>query len=164
MSFTFDPASKTIVVNTGVTSISAIDLYSRWKEWFISNSQYLPVFRVVGGDPVGGGIFVSSYFFLINGWRIRPYEGSHTLTITGNISVDGGGDPTVPTLGSYNVIVKYVVPERAQGISVSGTSGPSASDIAIAVKELLLTDPSLALESTAQKAAKQASLAVALSA
>ncbi len=128
--FTFDPTNKRIIVDNGVTSFSAIDLYSDWKEWAILNSQYAPAFRVVGGDPIGGGLFVASYFFLINGWRVRPYEGNHTLTIEGNLIVDGGGVPVVPTLGAYTVSVQYTVPVQAQGISVSGGSGPTASEIA----------------------------------
>lgn len=60
-------------------------------------------------------------------------EASQTLIIDGNLFVDGGGDPIVPTLGTFNVLVKSVVPVQAQGISTSGGSGPSAADVAAAV-------------------------------
>ncbi len=133
MSVTFDAANKRIVVNPGVTSVTAQALYSRWKEWAQANSQYDAAFRVVGGDPIGGGLFVASYFFLINGWRVRPFEGNHTLVIDGNLVVDGGGVPVVPTLGSFNVSTQFTVPVQAQGISTSGSSGPTAADIAAAL-------------------------------
>jgi len=133
MSVTFDAANKRIVLNAGVTSITAQALYSRWKEWAQANAQYDAAFRVVGGDPIGGGLFVASYFFLINGWRVRPFEGNHTLVIDGNLVVDGGGVPVVPTLGSFNVSTQFTVPVQAQGISTSGSSGPTAADIAAAL-------------------------------
>ena len=71
--------------------------------------------------------------FLLNGWRVRPLEASQTVIITGNLFVDGGGVPVVATLGNFNVSVQYTVPVQAQGISTSGSTGPSASDIATAV-------------------------------
>jgi len=134
MSVTFDAANKRIVVNPGVTSVTAQALYSRWKEWAQANSQYDAAFRVVGGDPIGGGLFVASYFFLINGWRVRPFEGNHTLVIDGNlVVVDGGGVPVVPTLGSFNVSTQFTVPVQAQGIATSGSTGPTEAQIAAAV-------------------------------
>jgi len=133
MSVTFDAANKRIVLNAGVTSITAQALYSRWKEWAQANAQYDAAFRVVGGDPIGGGLFVASYFFLINGWRVRPFEGNHTLVIDGNLVVVDGGVPVVPTLGSFNVSTQFTVPVQAQGISTSGSSGPTAADIAAAL-------------------------------
>ena len=60
-------------------------------------------------------------------------ESSHNLTITGNLFVDGGGVPVVSTLGTYQVNVNYTVPVQAQGIATSGSTGPSASDIAAAI-------------------------------
>jgi hypothetical protein len=64
---------------------------------------------------------------------VRPIEANQTLVIDGNLFVDGGGDPVVPTLGVYQVLVKSVVPVQAQGISTSGSTGPTASEIALAV-------------------------------
>jgi hypothetical protein len=133
MSVTFDPVNKRIVLNNGVTSVTATVIYSRWKEWAQINAQYLPAFRLVGGDPIGSGLSVASYFFLSNGWRVRPYEGNHTLIIEGNLLVDGGGVPVVPTLGAFNVSTQYTVPVQAQGISTAGSTGPTASEIAAAI-------------------------------
>jgi hypothetical protein len=67
------------------------------------------------------------------GWRVRPMESSHNLTITGNLFVEGGGVPVVATLGTYQVNVNYTVPVQAQGISTSGSTGPTAAEIAAAI-------------------------------
>lgn len=120
MAIIFDPINKRIILDSAF--ITAGQIYSRWKEWVLigDNSKYLQAFSVLGGDPLGGGLFVASYFFLMNGWKIRPMEANHTLIIEGNISVIGGGTPVVQTLGNYNVSVQYTVPVQAQGIATSG--------------------------------------------
>jgi hypothetical protein len=56
-------------------------------------------------------------------------EANQTLVIDGNLFVDGGGDPVVPTLGAFNVLVKSIVPVQAQGISTSGGSGATAAEV-----------------------------------
>jgi len=131
---TFDPTSKRIILDS--TYVTCAEIYSRWKEWVRigDNAKYLPAFRAIGGDPLGGALYISLYTFLLNGWRIRPMEANHTLVIDGNISVDGGGDPVVPTLGTYKVLVQYTVPERAQAMATSGGGGASAAEIAAAVR------------------------------
>jgi hypothetical protein len=112
--YTFLPDSRLIVLSAGVTSITMIECYSAWKRWAVLNSQYLPAFRTLGGDIVSDTISVSNYYFMMNGWRIRPQETNHTLLVDGNVSVDGGGDPIVPTLGNYNVMVRMTVPVKAE--------------------------------------------------
>jgi hypothetical protein len=94
--------------------------------------------RQVGGDDLGSGLSIPPYIFLLNGWRVRPMESSHNLTINGNLFVDGGGTPVVPTLGTYQVNVAYTVPVQAQGISTSGSTGPTPSDIADEIMARLL--------------------------
>ena len=132
MSVSFLPEERRIVLNPGVTQVTAQFLYSRWKEWAQSNPQFLPAFRVLGGDPIGSGLSVASYFFLINGWRVRPFEGDHTLVIEGNLIVEGGGVPVVRTLGNFNVSTQYTVPVQAQGISTGSAAGlTSAQEITL---------------------------------
>jgi hypothetical protein len=128
----FDPATKRIVLDSA--SVSAVEIYSRWVDWAGSNLQYGPAFRQVGGDDLGAGLSIPPYFFLQEGWRVRPMESSHNLTITGNLFVEGGGVPVVQTLGTYQVNVNYTVPVQAQGIATSGSTGPSASQIAQEVR------------------------------
>lgn len=130
MAIIFDPTSKRIILDSAYVTTGQI--YSRWKEWVLQgdNSKYLPAFYTLGGDPLGGGLFVASYFFLLNGWRIRPMESNHTLIIEGNISVYGGGVPVVQTLGNFNVSTQYTVPVQAQGIATSGGTTDIAAIIA----------------------------------
>lgn len=120
MALVFDATNKRIVLD--VADISAAEIFSRWEDWAATgdNSKYLPAFRHLGGDELGGGLYVANYFFLINGWRVRPMESNHVLVITGNLIVDGGGAPVVQTLGAYNVSVQYTVPVQAQGIATGG--------------------------------------------
>lgn len=133
MPIVFDPANKRIVLDSA--SVTATELYSRSADWLLldDNAKYGAVFRQVGGDDLGGGLSIPPYFFLQGAWRVRPMEANHTLIITGNLFVEGGGVPVVPTLGTFNVSTQYTVPVQAQGISTSGSSGPSASEIAEAV-------------------------------
>lgn len=140
MAFNIDGASKRITLDKASTTAS--EIWSRWSDWFIlnDNSKWPLAFRQVGGDDLGGGLSIPPYFFLLNDWRIRPMESSHTLIITGNLFVDGGGVPVVNTLGSYNVAIQYTVPVQAQGISTSGSTGPTADEIASAVWDKLVLD------------------------
>lgn len=143
MAITFDPAAKRIILDSA--SVSATEIYSRWVDWAAigDNAKYGMVIRQVGSDDLGGGLSIPPYFFLQGAWRVRPMESSHTLIITGNLFVEGGGVPVVNTLGNYNVAVQYTVPVQAQGISVSGSTGPSADSIAAAVIAALQATPSV---------------------
>ena len=133
MPIAFDPSAKRVILDSA--SVTAVEIYSAWKNWaaLSDNAKYGEVIGTVGGDDLGGGLSIPPYIFLKNGWRVRPMEANHNLTITGNLFVDGGGVPVVSTLGTYQVNVNYTVPVQAQGIATSGGTGPSASDIANAV-------------------------------
>lgn len=110
-SVTFDGPNKLIFVNYGVTELDVkIDLYSDWKEWAdhenpdgLINARYLPAMRAVGGDPIPGG-FLGSTYFLINGWRIKPWSGSYRLTVTGNLYTETGDSPYLSADGLLNNI------------------------------------------------------------
>jgi hypothetical protein len=131
MAITLDGATKRIILDSA--SVTAAQIWSAWVDWHGANTEWPLAFRQVGGDALGGGLFIPPYYFLLNGWRVRPMESSHNLTITGNLFVEGGGVPVVATLGTYQVNVQYTVPVQAQGISTSGGTGPSAADIAAAI-------------------------------
>ena len=120
MALTFDAANKRIILDR--STITASEIYSRWADWVATsdNSKHLQAFNAIGGDDLGSGLSIPPYYFLTNGWRVRPQENNHTLTITGNLFVQGGGDPVVPTVGTFNVLTKLVVPVQAQGIATSG--------------------------------------------
>lgn len=120
MAITFDPTTRRIVLDS--VAVTAAEIWSRWVEWVAlgDNSKYPAALRQVGGDELGGGLLIPSYYFLLGGWRVRPMEANHTLVITGNLFVDGGGQPAVQTLGAFNVSVQYTVPVQAQAVSTGG--------------------------------------------
>jgi len=130
---TFDGVNKLIIVNPGVTTLNVkTDLYSDWKEW-VRNEDYLkflPPFNTVGGEPIVGGQSLDVTFFLINGWRIKPYYGSYTLNIVGNLfEVDGGSikvDADVVTNVPNNIAINLntsVIVRTVDVESVASGSG-----------------------------------------
>lgn len=124
MSITFDGENKLAILSTGTTSLSVSELWSRWVDWVVidDNSKYPIALSQIGGDEIGGGRYLGLTFFLENGWRIRPFEGDHTLVITGNIFTRDGSPPTAPTIGTYNVTVNLSTSNLVDAISTSGST------------------------------------------
>ena len=123
---TFDGPNKIITIVNGETEIDAQrDLYSAWKRWVVinDNAKYLQAFRTVGGDTIGAGQRVSAYFFLLNGWRVRSWEGDHFLTVNGNLFVDEGGSPFIPTLGDHQIVISLVVSPQSITTTITTTAG-----------------------------------------
>jgi hypothetical protein len=133
MSIEFDPINKRVILDS--VSVSATEVYSRSADWLAigDNAKYGAVFRQVGGDDLGSGLSIPPYFFLQGDWRVRPMESDHDLDFTGNLFVEGGGNPFVRTVGTFQVNVRSTVPMQAQGISTSGAPAPTASQNAAAV-------------------------------
>lgn len=126
---TFDGATKRIILNS--SSVTAEQIWSAYMDWLFADSQNARwglAMTQIGGDDLGGGLFVPIYVFLQNGWRVRPMESNHHLTITGNLFVAEGGSPIVNTLGNFNVIAQFTVPVQAQAMSTSGGSGGLSSE------------------------------------
>jgi hypothetical protein len=110
--FTYDGPSKLIIVNPGITTIDVDDMYSRWADWLVfrDNSKYLPAFRFAGGDAISATKNLGLTFFITNGWKIRPQEANHRLTVNGNLYTDPSGtSPFVDTVGSFNVTIEMQV-------------------------------------------------------
>ena len=131
MKVTFDGPNKLIIINEGITSLDVrTDIYSAWKEWMTEedNSKYLLAFSVEGGAPTPSG-FTGTTFFLENGWKIRPYEGDHSLTVTGNLFTRTGQSPFVPTLGYYNVLIEKDRSNIVDTVYAGGGSGLTLGDI-----------------------------------
>ncbi len=133
MAYTFDGIAKTITL-TAQTAVDVRDVYSRWADWLAQsdNAKYLPAFQTVGGDIIdaASGTSIPIYAFLVNGWRVRPMEASHTLNVSGGVLlVQGGGDPFLDTIGQYVVRINYSQPVQAVTVSTGGGGGSSASDV-----------------------------------
>ena len=107
MSVTFDGQNKIIQVDPGVTSIDVRTVYSRWKEWVMlsDNAKWAKAFRVTGGDPIGGGLFSPIFFFLVNGWTVRPDDtsGDHELTVSLNLYSDPDTAPRFTTVAGVTI-------------------------------------------------------------
>lgn len=131
---TFDGDERLVTLSLGTVELDVHNLYSEWKIWVKTseNAKYAQAFAIVGGDdidPVSGTV-VPLYAFLLNGWRLKPQEASHTLAVTaGILLVDGGGDPFVDTTGSFIVRINYQQPVQAIKVE-SGTSGLTPTESA----------------------------------
>ena len=121
-----DGATKRIILDSA--NVSASQIWSAWVDWREANPQWTLAFRQAGGDALGGGLFIPPYFFLQAGWKVRPMEADHQLSITGNLFTEDGSSPIVNTLGNYNVIAQYTVPVQAQAMATSGGSGGLTSE------------------------------------
>jgi hypothetical protein len=127
MGYSINGITKTITLTTGTTTVSVRDLWSRWVDWFLTgdNSKFLPAFKSVGGDDIDAleGTKIPIYSFLENGWRIKPQESNHILSINdGILLVNGGGDPFINTIGAYTVRINYQQPVQAISFSSGGGS------------------------------------------
>jgi len=128
--FDVDTTNKLFIAKSGITSFDVqIDLYSDAKEHWLTGGAalgFLFPIRTIGGDPVGGGQFAGDLYFLRDGWKLRPDEANHTLTINGNLFLDDGevGEIIVPTLGGYTVLAQGVRSNLVLALEVPGvTSG-----------------------------------------
>jgi hypothetical protein len=124
-----DFANKVIIMDTGETEYDVRGAYSHWKEqiFLADNFTYDFAFDVLGNVVYDSPKRVPPFTSLINGWKIRPDEANHTLTVSGGILyVDGGGDPFVDTLSPYTVRVNYVQPVEV--LMIATGSGVTAGD------------------------------------
>lgn len=120
-------------------TVSAEYIYSRWKEWVAAgNAGYLPAFRTIGGDPIGGGVEVGAYFFLRNdlGWKIQPKGHTHELTITGNLYPENEALPVFELPGDAfpcEILVKQQLSSLTQVVTVTtgGGGGGGSSSVYI---------------------------------
>lgn len=135
---TFDGINKLILINDGETEIDIQkDIYSDWKEWvrLEDNLKYLPPISTVGGEPTIAGQRLDVTYFLINGWKIKPYSGTYDLTLIGNIfDIDGGSikvpadvDPNTPNNITISTNTSVIVRQVDSGNSGGGSTPVTAS-------------------------------------
>ena len=87
---TFDGINKLILINEGETELDIQqDLYSDWKEWVRTetNLKYFPPFNTVGGEPTIAGQRLDVTYFLINGWKLKPYQGTYDLNLMKELTI-----------------------------------------------------------------------------
>jgi len=130
---TFDGPNKLIICDAGTTSLNVKAMYSMWKEWMLlsDNSKYAQAFRVVGGDPTIGNNIITPYFFLLNGWKIRPQEANHTLKVDGILLTDDSSEAFTDTIGTYRIGINQIVPIYTESVLMeTGVSGLTTEESA----------------------------------
>ena len=134
--FTFDGVNKLIIgdytISGGVAQVDAlIDIYSDWKEWSQQgdNFKFLQALSTVGGDEISAGLNVGAYFFLENGWKIRPKEANHRLIVNGNLYTRDGSQPFVATTGSFNVLTEIRNSNLTEQVETGGAGGASSDEM-----------------------------------
>lgn len=109
MNYNFDGINKIITPIdapvSGAIDVDVQDIYSRWYDWFMTsdNSKFLLAMRSVGGDPLPGSKALGLTYFLLNNWKIKPYEETHIFTLNGNLYSEDGSNPYISTVGVFNV-------------------------------------------------------------
>jgi len=122
---TFDWDNLRIVeISTGGDNeLDIVEVYSEWKDALLADPTrvgYPPAFRQVGSDPISATQNLGSTFFLTNGWRIRPAELSHKLTVVGNLFTDPAGSSVfVDTLGAFTVNTESRVSNLVDSVLVN---------------------------------------------
>lgn len=141
MAVTFDGPNLTITLESGVTDLAWIDVYSDWKRWVTSSDghKYAPAFRTVGGDPLSAVIDAGAYFFLRNdlGWRIKPPEEDITIFVTGNLALESLDAASIlPTTGNFTAavlglqpITQGVVPSMKTNLEFNSFQGAVCLDM-----------------------------------
>lgn len=102
----FDGDRKLILLEENEEVLDVKMLYYKWKEWSanVYNIRYPLALRYVGGDVIPTGR-VGLTYFLINGWKIKPYSKNYTLVVDGNLYTDDGSNPFVKADGDVNVLI-----------------------------------------------------------
>lgn len=127
---TFDPDTLRIIeINPDGydNELNVQEIYSEWKDWLLADQArlaYPQAFRYVGADPISETQSLGTTYFLINGWRIRPSENNHRLTLVGNLFTDPAGDNVdVNTLGTFNTRVNLRTSNLIDLVTAGGGSG-----------------------------------------
>ena len=126
MAFTFDGVAKTITHSGGTLSVA--EMWSRYVDWLAvgDNSKYGNLLTTVGCDEND----IPLYVFLEPGVIIVVTDNSiPSPVVDGVLKTRSGGDP----FGGAVVNARLVEPGIAIGYSTTGSTGPSAADIAAAL-------------------------------
>jgi hypothetical protein len=129
MSYTFDITNKIIQLTT-TDELDMMDLYSRWKDSVISSIANAEQAMRVIKEPLAGSTFIGPYYFIMNDWRIRPFDSAHELVVAGTVVQDATSSLSpfkVDDLTSNVQIVRTVATE------VQVVENATAEDIATAV-------------------------------
>lgn len=130
---TFDGPNKLIIEidAAGDNELNVFEIYSEWKDWVrtLDNAKYLQALTPIGGDPITATESLAITYFLENGWRIRPAESDHKLSLIGNIYTREPGQPvSIPTIGNFTVEVSIQVSAIVSAIETIAPLTPEDKD------------------------------------
>ena len=129
MSYTFDIANKIIQLTT-TNELDMLDLYSRWKDAVISSIANAEQAMRVIKEPLAGSTFIGPYYFIMNDWRIRPFDAAHELVVAGTVVQDATSSLTPFKVDDLTNNVQIV---RTVATEVQVVENATAEDIATAV-------------------------------
>jgi len=136
---TFDGVNKTITLDADIEdyvnntiTIEVIDMYRAWKDWCINEEglKYPPAFRAIGNDPIGGGVYVGSYFFMQEGWTgVPPSRDNIVIILKGNLYTEVQGAQVLEPLPEYTTTLIMQNSSLTQVSRVeTGVSGLTAEE------------------------------------
>ena len=129
MSYTFDIANKIIQLTT-TDELDMLDLYSRWKDEVASTLAVAEQAMRVIKEPLAGSTFIGPYYFIMNDWRIRPFDATHELVVAGTVVQDATSSLTPFKVDDLTNNVQIV---RTVATEVQVVENATAEDIATAV-------------------------------
>jgi hypothetical protein len=141
--FIFDGPNKKIHLDPtyvvgGMISFSCLELWSRWVDWQADNLQYLFALDIIYVSSPAGG-FIGPYLFLRNdlGWiGVPPPVEGVVVQITGGAFYGTNGSlPIMENVAGQETVLVIQQSNIVNTISTSGTTGPTAAEIAAAVWE-----------------------------
>jgi len=131
MPIVFDGANRYILITSPTAYVTALDIYSAAMDWCEEQSYMddtVPM-AAVGKFPLGGGASSDSIFLLVNGWKLKPWSGTYTLTVVGTLITDDESPRTVlPESGNVTIVFQV----SSQGIVVAGSGAGSGWDDQVA--------------------------------
>jgi hypothetical protein len=128
----FDGTIKDIEIS-GVSSITANEIYSRAKEWEEQNIEYSSPMNAVGKAPLGNGVYTDEIYILTNGWKLEPvaYSAGDIIKVGGSLITDDGSARTMtPYQGDPPVWEFQVATAGIVTVSGSGVTNQDKIDIA----------------------------------
>jgi hypothetical protein len=116
MAIEFYPTPKLIKITSG-TSITALEIYNAAMDWVDSQEgmAYTCPIAAYGKFGMGGGVYSDSIFVLLDGWKIKLYNGTYQFTIIGTLITD---DQTARTISPDSGNVEVVFQVTSQGINL----------------------------------------------
>ena len=127
--FTFDGENRTITVNSAFYDVDVKRMYSEWKQWVAirDHAKFIPALRVIGGDPVGSGMFAGDIYFLTNQWQVVV---PHNVRFNGVLYHDDPMEPFVVLPGGGVISTVSNLVQTAETAYNVWSQPPTATEIA----------------------------------